>query len=510
MATREEIEAALRAAHEAGDTENARKLAAALSASPQPNVDKVRGEFEQMPWYKKAGTAVDDMLRIASNGATLDARDKYAHLLGGGTPEEERAKTEEARIRAGSAAPVAEVGGAMAPAMLMPNVSGAAAARFTDPVMKFIAGIAGGGLEGSALGGLQALNRDEPVLEGQGKGAIGGVVGTALGNLVSAGINKVGDFVSPNPARMNSDQLRAAKNKAYQEVANEGVEYTPGTMRGLLAEMDNASNSTYPGRHDKVIANKTFVQNRLDDGAPKTLTDVDMNRQIINRDVSNIADDRAQSDMGLDMVRAMDEYLDKVGPMGVTARSGDPDAGLDAMNRGRNLNSRYRKLEGLELEEKRAARKAARSLSSGEDSTLRERLDSILNNPRKSKGYTPDELDAMNDIVMGTPSQQRLRQAGRMAPGGGLSFGAAGGAAAIGGLLSGGNPALSTIAAATPGVVGLISKKLSERSTQKSVQEFMDLVSSGGNKANIQRNQVLDKESEKILRRLFMMDQVRD
>jgi len=510
MATREELEQALRAAHKAGDTVSAQKLAAALSAKPQPNVDKIRSEFEQMPWYQKAGTALDDTLRLAANGATLDARDKFAYLLGGDDAETERAKTEAARIRAGSAAPVAEVGGAMAPAMLLPNVSGAMAAQFTNPILKWMAGMTGAGLEGSALGGVQALNRDEPVIDGQVSGGIGGIAGKAIGDLASAGINKAGEFFSPNPARLNSAQLRSAKDRAYQEVTDEGVEYTPGTIRGLLAEMDNATPSTYAGRHDAVIANKGFIQHRLDDGAPKTLTDVDMNRQIIKRDLVNIPNDSAQSDMGLDMTKAMDDYLDQVGPLGVTARSGDPEAGLDAMNRGRSLNSRFRKLEDLELTEDRAARKAARSLNSGEDSTLRERIDSILNTPKKLRGYTPDEKEAMHEIVVGTRGQQALRQAGRMTPGGGLSFGAAGAAATIGGILSGGSPTVSALMAGAPSVAGYVSKKLSEKSTKKSVQDFMDLVSSGGNKANLRRTPILDENSEKVLRRLFMMDQIRD
>lgn len=495
VATREQLEKALRAADAAGDESAARRFAAELktmapSSAPAPAAS---GPLQ----------ALDDMLRLASNGLTLGGRDALANYLRGGTREEENAKSDAARERAGGAGTVAELGGAMIPSMLMPNLAPAALARIpaAAPVTRALTTLGLGGLEGSALGGIESLFDGENPLEGIMSGAVFGGAGAAASGLLSKGGNMLAGLFGKNPSRLSVDDLRMQKDAAYRNVDNIGVEYTPGTVRGVLADVDDATRTAYPGRHDKVIATRDAVRDRLGTTSrPVNLTEMDLNRQIINRDVSGIMDDPAQQGFGIDMANAMDNRLSNVGPLGVTARSGDPEDGLEALNNARSLNTRMRKLEQVEDTIDAATRQADRNLQSGEDSTIRSKLDAILGSPKRRRGFSDDEVAKMEEIVRGSTEQNLMRQAGRMAPGGGFNLGGTGLGAAAGSVF--GIPG-AIAGAAVPSAVGILAKKASERSTKKAADDLLTLIASGGNAAAIRKPQVMNKDAEKMLARFF-------
>jgi hypothetical protein len=109
MATREELERALRGAHEAGDLAAARQLAAAIQGLPADGQQaamepgQARQEYEEMSVGQQIPQAAMDILRLASSGITFGGRDRLAQYLGGGSPEEEREATRQAMERAGTA-----------------------------------------------------------------------------------------------------------------------------------------------------------------------------------------------------------------------------------------------------------------------------------------------------------------------------------------------------------------------------------------------------------------------
>lgn len=506
MATKMEIERALRAADAAGDEAAARKLAAQYRNMPDDTsgtyTQAIQSAMNKASPLAKAGQVADDALRLGSNALTFGARDKYAHFLGGGTPEEERQKTLDAKMRGGSGGSAVEVAGGLPLAAAMPEIAPAMANQFTNPVAKTAAALAGGALEGSAFGSLNAAFGDKPVVKSELEGSASGAFGQAASGLINKGLS----MFTKNPARLSVDDLRGQKNLAYDEVGRIGAEYTPGTVRGVLADVDNATSTAYPGLHDRVIGTRDNMRRRIDTGNPVSLTEMDANRQIINRDVTRLSKESfpAQGDMGVDMVNAMDDNLRNVGPLGVTARSGDPADAADAIERARGLNSRMEKLSQLDDSMAKASRKARRNIATGEDSTMRANIDTILGNPKLRKGYTPDELAQMETIVNGTGMQQTLRQAGRMAPGGSFLYPAMATAGATGFKIGG--PMLGTVAAGAVPVTGMLAKKASQRSTMRSVEDLLDLVSSGGNKAAITKAPAMNNKTQNALARLLMLD----
>lgn len=538
--TREQLEAALRKADAAGDEAAARAITAHLSQTPAPNtpnVDAVRQQFEALPWYGKLGTAAADTARLASDGLTFGFLDQLRPMITGRSLEEERAMTEEARIRAGSAGTAAEIGGMAAPAMLLPNMAPAAAARVPAVLGAPGRAIASGGiagLEGMAFGGLDALGHGEDVGRGQVTGALGGIVGSIAANLLARGGNAIGRLFDGGDQRMQVGDLRAAKDRAYKQMEDAGVEFNPDAIDDLIGRLEGVTDDTWPIRHPQAIGTMSEVKGVLSPEAtippprtttppvetplgivpddlpppsarvrqPITLDEVDKTRQAISKNLASHAD-RVEADYGADMINEIDRWLGDIDTSSVTARSGTPDEAVNSLLEGRQLNSRMRKLEQLEGSVAAAERRAARNLQSGEDATLRANIDSILGSPKRSRGFSPDELAQMDEVVRGTPAQNRLRQAGRLAPGGGLGFGGVGAGAAVGTVLTGGSPVGGAIGAAIPPAVGYLSKKASERSTRKSIEELLGTVAGGGRRAMPPPR--VDKAAQDQLRRMLMM-----
>jgi hypothetical protein len=508
MATLDELKQALRAADAAGNDADAQRLAAAITnyspenntPPPAPNGVDV---YSQMPMWQKIVAHPSDSLRLANNAMTLGAWDniwgRIAPAIGGGDVEQQRLWTKQARDRGGSGGAGLEMAASAIPTIATDGATAAPSLGTGLTGMLKRLGVAGA--EGAGYGGIQANNEGRDGIEGMETGAGFGVAGHALGGILGRTANRIDDALFPPAKPMSLDNLRAAKDQAYAETAAHGVQYTPNTIRGMLADMDAAA-QPYPGRHDQAIAARAQVGKNIGGGRPVSLPEVDRNRQIISNDLNTLGD-KAQAGIGLDYIGAMDKYLDNVDSAGVTARSGDPVAGLEAQNRARELNSRTRKLADLEALNYKSSLQAAKNMNSGVDSTLKNNVTSVLTNEKKRAGYTPDEIAQMEEIVNGTTGQNIARQVGRAAPGGGYSGIGGGVAAGIGGLLSGFNPTVMAAAGAIPSVVGYGAKKISERSTARSGQKLLDLVASGGKK--VQKTPLVGPLAKDRIGRQLMM-----
>lgn len=185
--------------------------AAAPVAAPAPS--PAQTEFDALPTWQKPLKAADDLVRLAANGMTFGFADKIAGYMGGSGTQAERAKTEDARTRAGSAGLVAELGGGIA------TPAGLAKAGFTATRLPGVAGRLGGlAADGAAIGVADALGNDRDVATGAALGAGLGVAGQAVAGL---GSKLISPFRAP-PERLDA---------AYV-LAGEGVPTTAGQKTG--------------------------------------------------------------------------------------------------------------------------------------------------------------------------------------------------------------------------------------------------------------------------------------
>ena len=122
----------------------------------------------------------------------------------------------------------------------------------------------------------------------------------------------------------------------------------------------------------------------------------------------------------------------------------------------------------------RAGRQASVSGTGGNSiNTTRQRINAILNNPKKLRGFSAEEQAAMRDIVAGTPTQNAARLLGRLSP--------TSGALPLMGGIGAGTMAASTgmPAIATLPFIGFGAKAAGEALTNRSVEALSGQLRAG-------------------------------
>jgi hypothetical protein len=213
---------------------------------PVPSkAEMVRLQFDNMPWYKKAGTAADDIVRLGVNGASFGFADKG---FGFNSPEDtakQRQLTEEARIRSGLAGTVAEIGGGIGTGVGAAG-AGLTAARFIPQTATGggrLAGLMGAGaVDGAAMGALSgAGNTDNgDYLGNVGTGAgIGAFVGGAAPGVV-AGLGKAAQPVS------DAIMARIAPEAFARRMATQSIDRGGQSIDAIRGRLSQAADDGVP------------------------------------------------------------------------------------------------------------------------------------------------------------------------------------------------------------------------------------------------------------------------
>lgn len=148
-----------------------------------------------------------------------------------------------------------------------------------------------------------------------------------------------------------------------------------------------------------------------DSSGPMRIEDIENLRRLTQQGLPVTAAPTDQRLAGM-MTDEITAYLDNLD---------DPVA--DALVDGRNATRRYKAAESIEAASTKAARRAASTGSGGNEiNAMRQNLRSILDNPRKSRSFTPAEREMMEAVVRGDGGQNAMRSLSRFAPtSGGLS-----------------------------------------------------------------------------------------
>jgi hypothetical protein len=423
-------------------------------AQPQPAADQ--------PWYSKLGQAADDIVRIGANAATFGMADRLAGFMEGTGKEAERAKTQAARDRAGSAGLAAEIGGTLAPAGILAKGVGA-----ITPAMGLAGRTASNVAQGAALGAADAAGNDRDIAKGAAFGAAAGGLGGLAGEAISAGVGKVAGAFNKAPKVASNTELRAAADAAYKAADDAGLIFTPqGMSRAQAGIQEDLSKLAFlPANQPKVAA----VLAQFDEAVANnnTLTGLDQLRQM----ASNAFDPQnpASNKMLGRIIGRIDDLVTNPATGEVIAK--DAAAGASAIKEARDFWSRLKKSETLDRAVLKAERRAASTGSGGNsDNAIRQNVRAILDAPSKTRGWSADELAAAETLVRGTKSQNLARALGKLSPqGNGLALLLHG----TGGVMSGG----ATLPLAA---VGAGAKVVADRATPKNVEQLSRVLRAGG------------------------------
>ncbi|AUS00457.1 coil containing protein [Vibrio phage 1.275.O._10N.286.54.E11] len=253
-------------------------------------------------------------------------------------------------------------------------------------------------------------------------------------------------------------QLRKEASNIYKEIDDAGLRVSKTDFLELGAKLsETARGSGFdPNLTPKIKGFLERLQNDYEKGNYK-ITDIDQLRRVAQVP-ANAIDNATEAAIGSKMIGVIDEFLDNQG-VKMSERYGK-DVGKKYRD-ARALTARVKKSETID----EAVFKAGEA-ASGFENGLRNEMRSILKNKKKRRGFTQDEIKAMQQITQGGTAENLFKKLGKLGYGADqqtnvlLSIvGAGAGAAAFG-------PAGVALAPAIGQVSARIAKKLGEKNAK--------------------------------------------
>lgn len=270
----------------------------------------------------------------------------------------------------------------------------------------------------------------------------------------------------PGPKAPTMEELKSRQGAAYDAVDNSQARLSPQLRDDIIARIQGRASDMEMDEFMHPKANRTVERLNSLEPSPR-IADVEKKRRLIGRDVAGSADP-AESAIGMGMKEELDDYLSNIASQGNLG----PEATdtLASLQEGRDLTRRIKKASDVDNRLYKAENRAATSGTGGNEvNAIRQNIRQILDDPKKKRTYSADEIKAMEDIVQGTPTQNALRMFGRFSP------------------TSGALPAMAGVGAgsafgplgAIPSAAGFFAKGGAEVLTKKSVSDLSELIRNG-------------------------------
>lgn len=310
---------------------------------------------------------------------------------------------------------------------------------------------------GAGEGAVYGFNAGEGGVRDRGKdAAIGLGAGAALAGSVSTVGGKLSNALARRrnpPAQAPSlDDLRQQANAIYQQAD----EVTGLPRENLTASFDDIQqNALRQGLDPDLTPGADKVLSRLEDAATSpdpniSFRELDTLRKKAQIPAGNLAN-RTEAAIGSQMVESIDRVVSEA----------SPELGA-AIGKARDIWGRMRRTELIEN-----AMAKAQNQASGYENGLRVQFRAILNNPKLRRGFSPEEVTAMERVVQGTAVSNWLKRIGRLGVGAGQQTNALSAVAGYG-----------LIGAFSP-VVGTAAQHMGSRATRQGVENVRRLVASG-------------------------------
>jgi hypothetical protein len=269
---------------------------------------------------------------------------------------------------------------------------------------------------------------------------------------------------APTPKVPTVEELRAAADANYKTARGLGVELHPTSVANqadaVLTDLQGAGYRDY-------LTPKTFraleeLKNPV--GTNATVADVEGVRRALNK----AAADPAESAAARKAISAIDDYMASLTPADAAVNPHLVGDVADALKEARGNYAAAMRAEEIAAAVKKAERQAG-SAGSGTniDNAMRQRIKTMLNNPKKLRGFSPEEVEQMEQIVRGTFTGNAARLLGKLAPSGVVSGALSGGA---------GLAAAGPVGAVALPTIGYAAKKAADILTARQIRQLSEAV----------------------------------
>lgn len=295
-------------------------------------------------------------------------------------------------------------GAADAASILLPAAAvsrGAKAGSLTQGVAKNLAAQPGLQVTAGMAGGAVGEATDNPYL------------GTAAALAVPAAASVAGgirgaldNYLSARDVMRNApttDALRQASTEAANRARASGVVVKPESFQGFLQSVtDDVGEQLDDVLHPDLARALSKLNTRAENQA--SLQQL-MNARTMVGDI-RMSPKAAERRLAGKVLERLDDYIGNLSADDLAAGDGS-DVGKHLADMRKSW-SRLRKTELIE-----EAFEKAKNQASGFENGIRTQFRAILNNKNKSRGFSEEELDAMREVVRGTPSRNAMRLLGK-------------------------------------------------------------------------------------------------
>jgi hypothetical protein len=328
-------------------------------------------------------------------------------------------------------------------------------------------------LPGDVYAGKVDPNSDEGIARAVGLAGLAGPTNT-FGSTIAGGVR----MAAPKVEAPSAEALKSASKAGYEAVKGMGVDYASEAVSNLSSSLRRGLENDGIIRE---LAPKTHaVIDKLGAAPPNSVAPLS-GLEAARRTFGHAAKDFANPTEQLAAKRAQEGLEGFIGapPDGAVAGGQEASAksAATALGAARENYAAAKRSERLSGVADTADLNAAVSHSGQNlDNALRQRVRSILTNPKQRAGFSSKELAALEGVARGTPSRNALRFVGNLAGGGGgLGAVASGATSGVVGTAAGG-PLMGVIAGAAVPATGIAAKKLANALTSKALSRADELV----------------------------------
>ncbi len=271
------------------------------------------------------------------------------------------------------------------------------------------------------------------------------------------------------------DQLKEASRGMYKEIDEMGVAVESSSYNNLVNDIGKMAKKSGLDPDITPKANKALT--RLEELVDQdvTLSELDTLRKVAQNAASSL--EPAEAALGVRMIEKIDDFLDQA-----DAKAFKVPAHIDNANVGkryrvaRDMWGRARKSEMIQ-----EAFEKARNQASGFENGVRTQFRAILNNKKKSRFFSKDELSAIKKVVRGDKKQNIAKLIGR------LGFMEGGSTSVVGSAIgiTGGAAVAGPAGAVIVPMIGQVSRNLAKRMTVKGAEFADQVIRSGSNARKI-------------------------
>lgn len=288
-----------------------------------------------------------------------------------------------------------------------------------------------------------------------------------------------GSRSAPPASAPTVPQLKAASRAGYNSPEVAAVEISPQSTANLATRIESdLTQRGFRARNEAAVFDEVRALEPPQGVQSVRVADLDSARKalgIMARERDAVGQPTARATAAGVARDHISDYLPNISRADVIA--GDPVRASEIMREAQSNWGAAKRAEQVDLQMTRAERQAAKSGMGGNiENSMRQKIATILDNPKRTSGYSAAERQAMEDLVRGTRGRNALRAAGKLGVDGGLSLMLNTGAA-IG---SGGATVPVTVA-------GTIARILGQRATTRAGQHLSEMVRSRSALSNAQQ-----------------------